>query len=467
MDRETRRLVEELPPREAGPLENNLIDEFVGGEIDRRSSCARATMFGLSRRHDGQRCSRFAGEAGAAPRGAGRRRPRRAARSALGIAALRRLARAVPAQRGRLARVRRHPRRVPDLHEPEGTGRAGARDELEAERRRDRVDVPDPEGRQVPQRQDDDGEGRRREHEAVRPREGLERRPDRRSSTRPASRRPGTYTVVFRLKSPIGVFPYLVSQTTYQAIIQPAAIAAQPGTWVQGGMIGTGAVQAREATSTRRAPTLVRNAAYWGGRPPLDGVKITFYQGSAPLVLALRAGQIDLAMQLSPQEAQPFKNNSKYTYYALPTSAHRQVCMRTDQRPVQGRPRPAGARARDQPARSRSQKIMLGDGAGRQRQPVLEAASPSTDPSTKQRTQNLAAREGAAAGSGRREPEVQPHDVELPRPPRPRGVDPGVRARGRIDIGIEVMDGGEVLRLRAGGRRLRHDDPVAEPHLRP
>ena len=38
----------------------------------------------------------------------------------------------------------------------------------------------------------------------------------------------GPYTVQFRLKQPNNAFPYLVSQTTYQAIIQPAAIAADP-----------------------------------------------------------------------------------------------------------------------------------------------------------------------------------------------------------------------------------------------
>ena len=139
----------------------------------------------------------------------------------------------------------------------------------------------------------------------------------------------GNYTVVFRLKQPIGVFPYLVSQTTYQAPIQLAATAAKPGTWVASGMIGTGPFKLVKYVDKRSAD-LVVNTAYWGGRPPLNAVKITFYQGSAPLVLALRAGQIDLAMQLSPQEAQPFKRNAKYTYYAQPTSAHRMVCMRTD-----------------------------------------------------------------------------------------------------------------------------------------
>ena len=64
----------------------------------------------------------------------------------------------------------------------------------------------------------------------------------------------GQYTVVVRLKSPIGVFPYLLSQTTYQAIIQPAAIAAKPGTWVKSGMIGTGR-SGSAGTSTSGAPS--------------------------------------------------------------------------------------------------------------------------------------------------------------------------------------------------------------------
>ena len=168
----------------------------------------------------------------------------------------------------------------------------------------------------------------------------------------------GDYTVVFRLKSPVGVFPFLVSQTSYQAPIQLAATAAKPGTWVASGMIGTGAFKVTKYVDKRSAE-LVRHNAYWGGRPPLDGVKITFYQGSAPLVLALRAGQIDLAMQLSPQEAQPFKNNPKYTFYQVPTSAHRMVCMRTDVAPFKdARVRRAVALVINRP--EQVAKLMLG-----------------------------------------------------------------------------------------------------------
>ena len=48
MDRETRRHVDEYRGSEAGPLENTLIDDLVGGELNRQEFIARASMFGLS-----------------------------------------------------------------------------------------------------------------------------------------------------------------------------------------------------------------------------------------------------------------------------------------------------------------------------------------------------------------------------------------------------------------------------------
>src|SRR5512144_3267681 len=47
MDRETRRAVEEYRRSDAGPIENNLIDELVAGELDRQEFLRRATVFGL------------------------------------------------------------------------------------------------------------------------------------------------------------------------------------------------------------------------------------------------------------------------------------------------------------------------------------------------------------------------------------------------------------------------------------
>ena len=146
------------------------------------------------------------------------------------------------------------------------------------------------------------------------------------------------------------------------------------------------------------------------------------------MVLALRAGQIDLAMQLSPQEVQVFKNNSKYTTYRQPTAAHRQLCMRTDQGVLKDpRVRRAVALVINRP--QQLAKVMLGAGQVGNDNPFWQGFA-STDTSTKQRTQNIALAKALLAAAGSPRPEVQHHDVELPRPPGPRGLDPGVRPRG-------------------------------------
>ncbi len=250
----------------------------------------------------------------------------------------------------------------------------------------------------------------------------------------------GKYAVVVRLKSPIGVFPYLLSQTTYQAIIQPAGIVANPGSWVKSGMIGTGAFRLKNYVDKKSAE-LVRFDQYWGGKPPLDGVKITFFQGTAPLVLALRGGTIDLAMQLSAQEAATFKNNPKFKYYAIPTSAHRQTCMRTDVGPLKDpRVRRAFALTIDRP--QQLAKVMLGAGLVGNDNPFYSGFA-ATDRSTKQRKQNLQLAKALLAAAGASNPKFNittwnfadhaDHAASLQAYAREAG----------IDVGIEMMDVGK------------------------
>ena len=458
MDRETRRHVDEYRSSEAGPLENTLIDDLVGGELNRQEFIARASMFGLSLgtvgmllRHAGmedlaQAAPQVAGKVGGTIR--------------VGITAF----------GGSLEPYL--------LNEGGSLAFAGMPGEY--------LTFTNPQGRVLPALATSWKANADATVWTFQIRRGVKfhngktltaqdvvasMRQYVREKSSNAGLTPyfdpagvtarGQYTVVFRLKSPIGVFPYLVSQTTYQAIIQPAAIAAQPGGWVKAGMIGTGPFRVRSYVDKKSA-VLVRNDAYWGGRPPLDGVRVTFYQGSAPIVLALRGGQLDLAMQLSPQEGQPFKNNSRFKYYAQPTSAHRQVCMRTDQGPLRdARVRRALALAINRP--QQLARVMLGAGQIGNDTPFWRGFV-STDrvgPAAHAEPQPRAV---AAAGSGRREPEVQPDDVELPRPRRSRRVPAGLRARDRDRHGNRGHGLVEVLRRRARRCRLRHDDPVAQPH---
>lgn len=437
MDRETRRTVEEYRRTEAGPIENNLIDELVGGELDREDFVRRATMFGLG-----------AGTIGLLLRYFGEAEP------AFGAAL-------EPVQQGGTIRVG-----IPVfgaslepylLNEGGSLAFAGIPGEY--------LTFTTPTGNVAPwlasswRANGDATVWTFQLRRGVRFHNGREMtsadvvasmkqyvgRSDSNAGLSPffdaaGVSASGRYTVVFRLKSSIGVFPYLLSQTTYQAIIQPAAIAARPGTWVSSGMIGTGPFRLSRYVDKRSAE-LVRHTRYWGGRPPLDGVRVTFFQGSAPLVLALRAGQIDLCMQLSPQEAQPFRNNARYKYYALPTAAHRQVSMRTDIAPFRDpRVRRAVALTINRP--QQVERVMLGAAQIGNDNPFWRGFA-STDRSTKQRTQNLQLARALlqAANAENLRFNITTWNF-LDHTDHAASIQAYARQAG-IDVGIEVMDVGK------------------------
>ncbi len=382
MDRETRRIVESYRRDEAGPLENQVIDELLGGEVDRQEFLQRATMYGLGAGTIGA-LLRFAGESDLAY-GASLDAVQAGGTIRLGIPVFGASLEPYLLNEGGSLAFAGIPGEYLTFTTP--TGRvapwlaASWRPNADAtvwtfQLRRG---VRFHNGKEMTSA---DVVASLKHYVSRGSNAGLGPSYD---ASGVSAR--GRYTVVVRLKSPTGVFPYLLSQTTYQAIIQPASIVAKPGTWVASGMIGTGPFRLRRYVDKRSAE-LVRHNAYWGGRPPLAGVRITFFQGSAPLVLALRAGQIDLAMQLSPQEGQPFRNNSKYNYYQLGTASHRQVCMRTDVAPFRdARVRRAVALAINRP--QQVQRIMLGAAQVGNDNPFWRGFA-STDRTTKQRTQNL------------------------------------------------------------------------------
>jgi peptide/nickel transport system substrate-binding protein len=436
MDRETRRLVDDYRSSEAGPLESNLVDELVNGQLDREEFLRRGTMFGLSLGTLGL-LLRYMGEAEPAFGATEVVRPGGTIR--VGISAFGASLEPYLLNEGGALAFAGIPGEYLTFTDPRGrvlpalatSWRPNADATVWTFQIRRGVkfhngktltaqDVVASMKQYVGEKGSNAGLSPFFDAAGVSAR--------------------GQYTVVFRLKSPIGVFPYLVSQTTYQAIIQPAAIAAKPGTWVSSGMIGTGAFRVRRYVDKRSAE-LVRNTGYWGGRPPLDGVRITFYQGSAPLVLALRAGQIDLAMQLSPQEGQPFKNNSRYTYYSLPTAAHRQVCMRTDEGAFKDpRVRRALALVINRP--QQLARVMLGAGQVGNDNPFWRGFA-STDRSIKQRTQNLALARALLQAAGAENLKFNVTTWQfLDHTDHAASIQAFARQAG-IEMGIEVMDVGK------------------------
>ena len=433
MDRETRRTIEEFRHNEAGPLENNVIDELVSGELDRDEFLRRATMFGLGAGTIGA-LLRMAGEADVAY-GAPLEAAQAGGTIRLGIPAFgASLEPYLLNEGGSLAFAG-----IPGEYLTFTNPKAQIRPWLATSWRPNanasvwtfqlRRGVRFHNGKEMTSA---DVVASLKHYVARGSNAGLAPFYD----AAGVSAR-GRYTVVVRLKAPLGAFPYLLSQTTYQAIIQPASIVAKPGTWVASGMIGTGPFRLRRYVDKRSAE-LVRHNAYWGGRPPLDGVRITFYQGSAPLVLALRAGQIDLAMQLSPQEAQPFKNNSRYTYYSQPVSAHRQFCMRSDQGPLRDpRVRRAVALTINRP--QQIARVMLGQAQLGNDNPFWKQFG-STDKSIKQRRQNLTLARNllSAAGAENLDFNITTWNF-LDHSDHAASIQAYARQAG-IDVGIEVMD---------------------------
>jgi len=433
MDRDTRRAVEEFRCNEAGALENNLVDELVNGELDRQDFLRRATMFGLGAGSIGV-LLRYMGE-GDVAFGAPLETVQSGGTIRVGIPVFGASLEPYLLNEGPALAFSGIPGEYLTFTTPTGnvapwlatSWKPNADATVWTFQLRRGVRFHN--GQEMTSR---DVVACLKHYVSKGSNAGLG--PSYDASGVSAS---GRHTVVVRLKSPTGVFPYLLSQTTYQAIIQPASIVAKPGTWVASGMIGTGPFRLRRYVDKRSAE-LVRNERYWGGRPPLDGVRITFFQSSAALVLALRAGQVDLVMQLSPQEAQPFTNNPKYTVYRLPTAGHRQVCMRTDVAPFRdARVRRAVALAINRP--QQVERIMLGAAQVGNDNPFWRGFA-STDRSTKQRTQNLELARALlrAAGAENLKFNLTTWNF-LDHTDHAASIQAYARQAG-IEVGIEVMD---------------------------
>src|SRR5947209_7900042 len=101
-------------------------------------------------------------------------------------------------------------------------------------------------------------------------------------------------TVEFYLDAPTASLPYLTSSTTYQAIMLPKTY--HVGTYEKTPQT-TGAFQLTQYTPGVSA-RFDRFPGWWGGRPPLDGVDVTYFTDDAAAAAALLGGQTDLIGQV-------------------------------------------------------------------------------------------------------------------------------------------------------------------------
>ncbi|CAN5131943.1 ABC transporter substrate-binding protein [soil metagenome] len=161
----------------------------------------------------------------------------------------------------------------------------------------------------------------------------------------------GANSVRFDLDEPNGLFPYLTAQMTYQSIILPKSYKvptdlSKPGEFTSK-MNGTGPFRLKE----NRGPggiSWVANPQYWGGRPAIDAIEMQVLDDQAR-VTALQSGQIDLAVQVSYEGARQLQSANKKVL-PIRSSNHRYLNMNVKVEPFNDvRVRQAIALALDRP----------------------------------------------------------------------------------------------------------------------
>ncbi len=203
-------------------------------------------------------------------------------------------------------------------------------------------------------------------------------------------------TVQFKLDAPNGNFPYLVSSDNYNAIILPANYS---GNWDQT-FIGTGPWKLK-SYSVNDHVSFDRNPTYWdsSNQPFLDGLDFKFYADEPASILAFQAGSLDALTQISVANGQGLLKDPNTTVIDVPSSAHRQIHMRTDQAPFNDkRIRQALALTLDRPS------IITGLWNGKAQlandHPIFKMY-PYSDTSLAQRAQDINAAKALMAAAGK------------------------------------------------------------------
>jgi peptide/nickel transport system substrate-binding protein len=393
VDRETKRRLEEFRSNEAGPIENTLIDELMDGELDRRDFIRRGAMFGLS-------VSAMS-----------------AALAALGEAPVAFAGTGAAAAGGRIrVGIIPPPTKGLDPHtyaDQGGLETGGIAGEFLTRATQSLTLLPELATSWSPNKNASVWTFKLRS--GVKFQSGQTMSADDVVATykrllgpdsaalsafkgvlSPAGvKKVDDLTIQFALDTPTASFPYLTSSTTYQAIILPANY--QLGTFEKTPQT-TGAFKLSSYTPGVGA-RYDRFPGWWAGRPPLDGVDVTYYSDDAAASAALLGGQVDLLGQIQFATGRPLFNNGNVQVFRARGATHRQVPMRVDlHNPLHDwRVRQAIALTLDRPAIVKTLFNGLADvGNDSPFAPVY----PSTNTSVPQRKQNIKLAKQLMAAAG-------------------------------------------------------------------
>ena len=146
------------------------------------------------------------------------------------------------------------------------------------------------------------------------------------------SRRPGTQTLLdlksVAVKDPSTVVletnspnPTLLGLLTNQntGIADPDTIPASPEESAAG--VATTGPYVLDSFAADQAMTVTAHSDYWGGTPALDRVEYVAFSGANSRVIALQSGDVDLAVNLSPQGAESVANDPNLEVKRAPPSS--------------------------------------------------------------------------------------------------------------------------------------------------
>ena len=132
-------------------------------------------------------------------------------------------------------------------------------------------------------------------------------------------------TVAFHLDAPNGNFPYIISSDNYNAIILPADYAGD----FEKTFNGTGPFKLEKYTAKVGA-SFVRNDDYWGQKALPKRTEFTFFADQQPMILALQGQQVDIIQQVSVQGAQGILNSPDVNIIKVKSAVHRAFHIRND-----------------------------------------------------------------------------------------------------------------------------------------
>jgi peptide/nickel transport system substrate-binding protein len=129
----------------------------------------------------------------------------------------------------------------------------------------------------------------------------------------------GPYTVVFHLKAPFSVWPYILS-TNAGYVVEKSKYPFDKilaNTDVKN-LVGTGPYALTKFTPGQQA-VFTPNKNYWGPKPKNGGVIINYFSKSSTMKLALEQNNLDMAFQtFTPTEIAAMKKEKSLTVHSAP-----------------------------------------------------------------------------------------------------------------------------------------------------